>query len=66
MPKKNIIHERTTFNPKNQLQGESVELFISTLHDMVRHCNFDVNESENIRDRLKAGMSEKNCRRNSS
>ncbi|KAK3101745.1 hypothetical protein FSP39_006077 [Pinctada imbricata] len=51
VPKRNVIHERAKFHMRTQGQGESVETFIRSLHELAEHCEFD-NKSEVIRDRL--------------
>lgn len=63
VPRKNTIHERTKFYQRSQQVGESVENFIRSLHDLAAHCNFGVKEQEYIRDRLIAGMLDKDLSR---
>ena len=41
------------------MPGKSVEVYIRTLQDTGRGCNFGQNESENFRDRLIAGMADR-------
>ena len=59
----NTIHERTRFYQRVQQKGESVEHFVRNLHDIAAHCNFGEKEQEHIRDRLIAGMSDKELSR---
>ena len=59
VPKKKIIPERTKCNERCKFPGDSVEMYIRTLHDMAQGCNFRQNEPDNIRDRLIAGMADK-------
>ena len=59
VPRKNTIHERTKFYQRSQHASESVERFVRTLHDLAAHCNFGDREQEHIRDRLIAGMLDK-------
>ena len=58
VPKKNIIHERARFHMRNQGQGESVEAFVRTIHEVAEHCKFK-DKSEQIRDRLVIGILDK-------
>ena len=58
VPKKNIIHERALFHMRNQGQGESVEAFVHTIHEVAEHCKFK-DKSEQIRDRLVIGILDK-------
>ena len=58
IPKRNIIHERTKFHQRNQAPGESIEMFLRSLHDLARNCSFGENENENIRDKFIAGLSD--------
>ena len=51
IPKRNIIHERAVFHTRVQAQGESVETFIRSLHELAEHCSFD-KKSEEIRDNV--------------
>ena len=44
---------------KSQLSGESDELYIRSLHDLARYCNFGEHQSDNVRDRLIVGMTNK-------
>ena len=63
VPRKNTIHERTKFYQRSQQAGESVESFVRSLHDLAVHCNFGDQEQEHIRDRLIAGMLDKDLPR---
>ena len=58
IPKRNIIHERAVFHTRVQAQGESVETFIRSLHELAEHCSFD-KKSEEIRDMLVIGIRDK-------
>ncbi|XP_056014988.1 uncharacterized protein K02A2.6-like [Ostrea edulis] len=58
VPKRNVIHERAKFHLRSQAQGESVETFIRSLHELSEHCDF-ANRSEAIRDRLVIGINDK-------
>ena len=63
VPRKNTIHEHTKFYQRSQQAGESVEYFIRALHELATHCNFGDKEQEHIRDRLIAGMLDKDLSR---
>src|SRR5436190_12916603 len=52
----NVILERAVFNKRNQLEGESFEQYITTLHKLVKNCNFGPLKDEMIRDRLVIGV----------
>ena len=38
--RRNIIFERAKFNRRNQLEGESAELYITALYALVETCNY--------------------------
>ncbi len=54
--RKNIIFERACFNLRKQEKGQSVELFITALHQAVEHCEYSDIRNELIRDRLVVGI----------
>ena len=57
VPKVNIIFERANFNQRVQQQGETVDAFISDLHELAKKCSFqNVTEEELIRDRIVIGI----------
>jgi len=55
-PQINVIAERDRFNKCNQLPGQSVEDFITTLRQLAVRCEFQ-DEDERIRDRMVTGNS---------
>ena len=57
--RKNLIYERARFNQRKQEKGESVELFITALHQIVDICEFGTMKDELIRDRLVVGIRDK-------
>ncbi|KAI2646083.1 Retrovirus-related Pol polyprotein from transposon opus [Labeo rohita] len=59
VPKVNVIHERARFHQRVQKQGESVEEFIRSLHELAETCAFGEVKGENIRDRLVIGVLDK-------
>ena len=58
VPKKNVIHERARFHLRSQNQGESVESFVRSLHEIAAYSEFG-QKSEQIRDRLVIGINDK-------
>ncbi|UYV69722.1 hypothetical protein LAZ67_7000457 [Cordylochernes scorpioides] len=56
IPRRNIIYERTRFNQRCQQEGEKVNEFITALHSLAEHCNFEMLHDELIRDRIVVGV----------
>ena len=54
--RKNTIFERANFNLTRQLADETVEQFITRLHQIADTCEFGEMRSEMIRDRLVIGI----------
>ena len=54
--KHNVIFERAKFNMRSQLEGESVDSFVTALHGLAEHCNFRDLKEELIRDRMVVGL----------
>jgi len=52
----NIIYERARFNKRNQLEGESFENYLTSLHKLVKSCNFGALKDEMLRDRIVVGV----------
>lgn len=57
--RKNLIYERARFNQRNQERGESVEVFITALHQAADSCEFGDMKDQMIRDRLVVGIRDK-------
>ena len=57
--RKNLIYERACFNQRKQEKGESVELFITALHQAADRCEFGLMKEQMIRDRLVVGIRDK-------
>ena len=57
--KRNVIFERANFNLRSQLEGETVDVFITDLFNLAEHCNFCVLREELIRDRIIVGIRDK-------
>ncbi len=56
---KNLIYERARFNQRYQERGESVEVFITALHQAADTCEFGDMKDQMIRDRLVVGIRDK-------
>ena len=54
--RKNVIFERACFNRRKQEKGESVELFITVLHQAADNCEYGEMRDQMIRDRLVVGI----------
>ena len=54
--RRNIIFERAKFNRRNQLEGESAELYITALYALVETCNYGDLREEMLRDRIVVGI----------
>ena len=54
--RRNVIFERTQFNRRCQLPGESAEQYIVELYNLAEHCNYGTLTSEMICDRLVVGI----------
>ena len=57
-PKKNIVFERSRFNARSQLPGETVEQYVTALHVMADKCNYGQLKDELIRDRIVMGLAD--------
>ena len=54
--KRNVIYERVKFNQRKQHEGESVDTFITALHNLAEHCRYGELQEEMIRDRIVVGL----------
>ena len=54
--KRNPIFERAKFNQRKQEEGESVDTFVTALHTLVKHCEYEALQDQMIRDRLVVGL----------
>ena len=52
MPQVNIPYERHLFRTMAQLPAESVDQFITRLHERAEYCEFSDAKNENIRDQV--------------
>ena len=57
--RKNVIFERAKFNRRNQLDGESVERYITVLYALVETCEYGALQDEMLRDRIVVGIRDK-------
>ena len=53
--RRNLIFEKAKFNMRKQ-DGESVNSFITDLHALTEHCEYNTLHDEMIRDRLVVGL----------
>lgn len=51
-----VLHKQARLHQRVQKQGESVEEFIRSLHDLTETYAFEEAKSENIRDRFVIGV----------
>lgn len=54
--KHSMFFERAHFNRQTQEGGESVEAFITAVHVLSEHCEFEAVREELIRDRIVVGI----------
>ncbi|PIK42334.1 hypothetical protein BSL78_20817 [Apostichopus japonicus] len=54
--RRNVIYERAKFNKRCQMEGETVDEFITGLYKLSEHCNYGTLKEELIRDRLVVGL----------
>ncbi|RUS71780.1 hypothetical protein EGW08_020463 [Elysia chlorotica] len=60
--RRNVIYERTKFQERKQKHNETVEEFYRDLRDLAKHCNYQDQECEQIRDRMVVGLNNKKVR----
>ena len=54
--RRNVIYERARFNRRNQLEGESIEQYITALYELVETCKYGGLQQEILRDRIVVGI----------
>jgi len=54
-PKKNVLYERFQFWRSTQQPGEGIDVFVTTLRQKAKTCEFGVQEDSMIRDRIVLG-----------
>ena len=52
----NVIFERARFNQRDQLPGESAEMYISEVYRLAENCKYGAMKDELIRDQLVVGI----------
>ncbi len=55
-PKPLVIAERFRFHRRNQLEGETVTMFVAVLKKLSEHCEFGDVRNDTLRDRLVCGL----------
>ena len=53
---RNVIYEQAKFNLRKQEEGESVDLFITTLYELAEQCGYADLHNEMIRDKIVVGI----------
>ena len=53
---KNVIFKCARFNARLQVEGESIKQYITSLYNLVEHCEYGPLKEEMIRDRLVVGI----------
>ena len=56
---RNVVYERAMFGLRNQLEGESIEAFVTTLYTLSKHCDYSSLRYDLVRDRLILGVRDK-------
>jgi len=56
VPKRNVIFERAKFNQRTQMEGESVDTYVTNLYKLAENCKFGELRDQLIRDRLVVGL----------
>ena len=56
--RKNVIFKRARFNRRCQIEGKSVEQFITTVYSLAENCEFRALTNELIRDRIVVSISD--------
>ena len=54
--RKNVIFERARFNARVQAEGESIEQYITSLYNLIEHCEYGTLKVEMIKDRVIVGI----------
>ena len=54
--RKNVIFERARFNRRSQLEGESVEEYLTALYSLVEACEYGNLRDDLLRDRIVVGI----------
>ena len=62
IPKTNVIYERYVFNTTDQLQNESVDVYVTRLRGLSNSCEFGALQNQMIRDRIVLGTKDSGAR----
>lgn len=62
-PKQNEIISTYCFHKRNQVEGESFDLFYTEIRKLVKNCNFKEQEERMIRDRIVLGVQDQKLQR---
>ena len=54
--RKNFIFERARFNRRSQLEGESVEEYLTSLYSLIEACEYGNLRDDLLRDRIVVGI----------
>ena len=54
--RRNVIFERARFNRRNQLDGESIEEYLTALYSLVENCDYGALRDQLLRDRIVVGI----------
>ena len=57
---RNPIYERAHFNQQSQQQGELVDAFVTAIHTLAEHCEYNKLWNQMIRDNLVVGLLDAN------
>ena len=62
IPKRNVTYERHCFFMRNQLQGETIDQYVTELRTLEKTCEFGVISESLVKDRLVCGVLESRLR----
>ena len=54
--RRNVIFERAKFNRRRQEEGKTVDLFITALYALAKHCDYGTLKDQMIQDRTVVGL----------
>ena len=54
--RRNVIYERARFNRRDQIEGESVGKYITSLYSLIETCDYGNLKEQMLRDRLVVGI----------
>ena len=56
IPRRNVVFVQAASNKRKQEEGETVDLFVTSLYSLSEHCEYGNLREEMIRDRILSGM----------